>query len=62
MSCKLDNLSNVPLCSCTCARHVHSVFLCFAYTRCFDSALVMLLLVNKIIICDGRRVSKTIVL
>ena len=52
MSCKLDNLSNVPLCSCTCARHVHSVFLCFAYTRCFDSALVMLLLVNKIIICD----------
>ena len=50
MSCKLDNLSNVPLCSC--AKHVHSVFLCFANTRCFDSALVMLLLVNKIIICD----------
>ena len=33
-------------------KHVHSVFLCFAYTQCFDSALIMLLLVNKIIICD----------
>ena len=38
-SCKSDNLSNVSLRSCTCAKHVQSVFLCFAYTKCFDDAL-----------------------
>ena len=26
ISCKLDNSPNVALCSCKCAKHVHSVF------------------------------------
>ena len=45
ISYKLDNLSNVSLCSCTRAKDVHSVFFFVLSTH---NALIMLLLENTI--------------
>ena len=43
ISCKLDNSPNVALCSCKCAKHVHSVFCVLL----IHNASMMLLLKKK---------------
>ena len=58
ISCKLDNSPKVALCSCKCAKHVHSVFCVLL----IHNASMMFLLKKKKLLFVIEGVSKTTVL